>query len=249
MKKTFVVLLLAVMLAACQGAQAQTADEKVDGKFVGSVESVAAENSGADYSVEEAAETEALDPKVEVITREYIDDRCPDVQELLGNMNAIWRRVDTIFNDVISSSEDGCGWRLFNFTETSVELHIPEGVVLNKPPKTIGPASIHSNYEPVTLWYPGYSEDGCPAATDLAFGTEESDWTRLDANNDGQINVEDDWCGYLLTSWETKNITFRIPEGVEADQSLVVTGPADYETNRLEASVWIVDLEAYLVEE
>jgi hypothetical protein len=172
---------------------------------------------------------------------------CPEISEIVGGNPDNWRPVDVNLDDVLSTKADGCGYVLLNWQKLSLTVDLPEGYTLDKPSKTYGPAVIHTFNEPVTLWFPGYEEAGeCPAATTLALGTSEDDWTRLDANNDGKIVLEDDWCGYLLTSWDSKNLTFNAVEGTEVDQSTEVHGSAQYDTNRLPATIWIDDPGGYV---
>jgi len=245
-KVLFVFVLVLLVIVACGPTSVASEPSKDDATVeptIAPAEVIEAKPTA--IPVVHTIKEEKTDDNVEVITRTYIDDVCPEVNEYVGGLAPNWRRIDTIFNDELSTAEDGCGWRLFDFNNVSMVLDIPEGWHVNKPPKTLGPAVIRTYNEPVTLWLPDYS-DGCPAPTEMALGTEESDWTRFDANNDGKINIDDDWCGYLLTSWDSKNLKFNIPEGIEADQSVVVNGPATYDTNRLEASVWIVDLDSYI---
>lgn len=168
---------------------------------------------------------------------------CPaKISTIVGGNPDNWRPVDVNLDDVLNTQDDGCGYVLLNWQKISLTVDLPKGYTLDKPSKTYGPAVIHTFNEPVTLWFPGYEEAGeCPAPTTLALGTSEEDWSRLDANNDGKIVLEDDWCGYLLTSWDSKNLTFNAVEGTEVDQSTEVHGPATYDTNRLPATIWIDD--------
>lgn len=192
-----------------------------------------------------AAQIEALptpDPNsiTYTVTKDGYD--CPEMSTVVGGNPVNWRPVDVNLDDTLNTKADGCGSVLLNWQKISLTVDLPEGWILNKPSKTYGPAVIHTFNEPVTLWFPGYDDVGeCPDPTTLALGTSSEDWTRLDANNDGKIDLENDWCGYLLTSWDSKNLTFNAAEGTEIDQSTVVTGPAQYDTNRLPATVWQQD--------
>jgi hypothetical protein len=183
-------------------------------------------------------------------TIKFVSDYCPPIYQIIGGEEDDWRRIDTYFNDVISTDEDGCGWRLFDFANQDLVLNIPEGIVLNKPPGTHGPAVIRTIFEPATLWLLDLEElEVCPQVTDLAVGTQEDDWNRIDINEDGLFDIEDDGCGWVLTFNDEKDLTFEIPEGVRVDQSEEVKNVRGFHTNRLEVSVWIMDdyYDTYLV--
>ena len=248
MKKSFVLVLIVViafLIVGCAGsAQANNEPEMVQAEAENSAE---AEPEAEPITAPE----EQADPNILTYTVTIEDYACPRLEEfaeIVGGNAENWRYMDDNLDDKLATEDDGCGYLLLDWSGLSLSINLPEGMILNKPTKTYGPAVIYTQNEPATVWLPDY-DDGCPeSGAELAVGTSDEDWTRLDANNDGQINIDDDWCGFLLTSWDTKNLKFNISAGIVVDQSDKVTGPADYSTNHLPATIWVTDFEMWLTD-